>query len=76
MNEIPKAQNLEAHYSTSTKVAKPEHVVAEGPDSIPKYHIYTDNEANQKLKTLNNDVYEAVQKTPEKKKRKKFLGIF
>lgn len=75
MNEIPKTQNLEAHYSTTTKVTKPEHVVVEGPENIPKYHTYTDNEANQKLKVLNNDVYEAVQKTP-KKKRKKFLGIF
>lgn len=72
---VQNIQNLDAHYTTSPKVEIPQHVVVQGPETIPQYHIYTDREANIKLETLNNDVYEAVQKTP-KKNKKKFLGIF
>ena len=82
MNEIPQQpqiqpqpQNLNAHYTTQAKVAKPERVVVDGPDNIPKYHIYTDREANEKLTALNNDVYISVQKAP-KPKKKKFFGLF
>lgn len=78
MNEIPQipqTENLNAHYTTSPKVVKPKHVVVQGPENIPVYHTYTDREANIKLEQLNNDVYEAVQRTP-KKNKKKFLGIF
>lgn len=75
MSKIEQKQNIEAHYSTSAKVAKPQRVVVEGPNNIPKHHTYTDREANIKLESLNNDVYESVKKTSKKNKRKKFLGI-
>lgn len=75
MNEINQTENLNAHYSTSTKIVKPKHIVVEGPNNVPQHHIYTDREANIKLEELNNDVYEAVKRTP-KKSDKKFLGIF
>ena len=75
MNEISETQNLNAHYTNSPKVAKPQRVVVNGPDNIPVYHIYTDAEANARLEEINNDVYEAVKRTP-KKNKKKFLGIF
>ena len=82
MNEIsqqtqiqPQIQNLNAHYTTQSKVEKPERVVVNGPENIPKYHIYSDKEANEKLTALNNDVYISVKNTP-KKSKKKFLGIF
>ena len=60
MNDISKTQNLEAHYTTSTKIVKPKHVVVEGPDNIPKYKIYTDREANKKLAELDKEIYESV----------------
>ena len=75
MEEISQAQNLNAHYTSSPKVTKPKNIVVSAPNNIPKHHIYTDQEANEKLCALNNDVYEAVQRTP-KKNKKKFLGIF
>ena len=75
MNEISQTQNLNAHYTTEYKIQRPQHVVVTGPDSVPKYHVYTDSEANEKLIALNNDVYESVQKEP-KPQKKKFLGIF
>lgn len=75
MEGITQTQNLEAHYSTSSKVEKPKRVVVEGPKTIPTNHIYTDKEANERLAAINNDVYESVQNTP-KKNKKKFLGIF
>ena len=76
MDGIQQTQNLEAHYSTSTKVEKPKRVVVEGPDNIPQYHTYTDKEANAKLTAINNDVYESYQQTPKKKSKKKFFGMF
>ncbi len=76
MNEIQQTQNLEAYYTSSPKIEKPKHVVAEGPNSIPQYHIYTDREANQKLTALENDIYESYKKVQKKDKKKKFLGIF
>ena len=75
MNEIQQTENLNAHYTTSPKVVKPKYIVVNAPENLPVYHIYTDREANIKLEQLNNDVYEAVQRTP-KKSKKKFLGIF
>jgi len=75
MDEIIQTQNLNAHYSTTPKVVKPKYIVVEGPQNVPEYHIYTDREANIKLEKLNNDVYEAVQRTP-KKSNKKILGFF
>lgn len=82
MNEIPQQpqiqpqiQNLNAHYTTQAKVAKPERVVVEGPNDVPKYHIYSDKEANEKLKALNNDVYISVQNAP-KPAKKKLFGLF
>ena len=76
MEEIKSTQNLNAHYTTSSKVEKPQRVVVKGPDNIPKYHLYTDKEANERLYALETDVYEAIQKTPKKKNKNKFLGIF
>jgi len=75
MEEVSNTQNLNAHYTNSPKVAKPKRVVVSGPNNVPTYHLYSDAEANARLETLNNDVYEAVKRTP-KKDKKKFLGIF
>ena len=76
MEEINQTQNLNSHYSTSSKVAKPQRVVVSGPENIPKYHLYTDKEANEKLYAIEGDIYESIQKMPKKKNKNKFLGIF
>ncbi len=75
MNEISQTQNINAHYSTETKIKRPDHVVVSGPDSIPSKYVFSDREANKRLEALNNDVYVAVQREP-KPKKKKFLGLF
>ena len=75
MEDITQTQNLNPHYVNSPKVAKPKRVVVSGPQNIPQYRIYNDREANIKLEILNNDVYEEIQKTP-KKDKKKFPSIF
>ena len=63
MEEINQIQDLNSHYTTSSKVEKPQRVVVNGPENIPKYHLYTDREANEKLQAIEYDVYEAIQKT-------------
>ena len=76
MEEIKQTQYLNSYYTTSSKVDAPKRVVVSGPDNVPKYHLYTDREANEKLHAIENDVYESIQKTPKKKNKNKFLGIF
>jgi len=76
MDQIAQTENLNAHYTNNPKVVKPQHVVVTGPDNVPKYHIFTDREANMRLAALNNDVYVSVKNTPKKDPKKKFLGIF
>ena len=73
MTEIT-PQNLEAHYSTTPKVEKPQKVVVKGPENIPKVHVFNDIDANNRLSAINQDIYESSKKIP--KKKKKFLGIF
>ncbi len=76
MEDITKTQNLNSHYTTSTKVAKPERIVVKGPDYIPEHQLYTDRKANERLSAIEADVYESIQKTPRKRNKNKFLGIF
>lgn len=75
MEGISQIQDIEAHYSTVSKVDKPKRVVVEGPNNIPVRHVYTDKEANARLAAINNDVYVSVQNTPKKNKNKRF-GLF
>ena len=57
MSEVNNIQNLNSHYSTNTKVEKPERVVVTGPNSLPTVHLFNDKDAKKRLKAINQDIY-------------------
>ena len=76
MSEISESQNLNAHYTTNSKIVRPAHVVVSGPENIPHVHLYNDADANNRLNAINQDIFEDSKKVPKKAKKKKFLGLF
>ena len=76
MSEISESQNLNAHYTTNSKIVRPAHVVVSGPENIPHAHLYNDADANNRLNAINQDIFEDSKKVPKKAKKKKFLGLF
>ena len=71
-----KSQNLDAHYSTTSKVTKPEtRVVVEGPPYVENKAVFSDKEANKKIRELDRDVYQQSKKEKNSEKRK-FWSIF
>ena len=73
MNEVSNQNNIGAHYSNEQKV-KLKKIVATPPSSVPKTVLYSDQEANIKLKNLTKDVYESAK--AEKKKGFSFPKLF
>ena len=52
MAEVNNKQNLNAHYSTSVKVKRPERPIANPPKTLTKAHLFDDNDANNRLKII------------------------
>ena len=49
MNEVNQTYNLNSYYTSTPKIEKPKHVVAQAPDRIPEYQIFNDQKARKKL---------------------------
>lgn len=75
MTEISNNQNLNSHYSSSTKTNRPSCIVVSGPTSLPKSYSFNDKEANNKLRAINQDIYLDSQKE-ENKSGIKFIKVF
>jgi len=75
---ISHTQNLEAHYITTDKTKRPERMVAYPPENIPKTYLFDDKDANNRLKAINQDIYNDYKKEENRKKKNfiKFLSIF
>lgn len=58
-------ENLDAHVSNNMKVTKPRIVVADVPSNIPKITMFSDIEANKRVKEINNDIYESTVNTKQ-----------
>ncbi len=58
-------ENLDAHTSTNMKVTKPKIVVADASSNIPKMTMFSDIEANKRVKEINNDIYESTASTKQ-----------
>lgn len=50
--------NLNAHYSQELKTSSPQRVAISPPQTLPAYHLYNDIDANNRLKSINNDIYQ------------------
>lgn len=62
MSEISNKQNLNSYYTTKTKAQRPERPIATPPESLPKFHLYNDIDANNKIKAINQDIYSGIKK--------------
>ena len=56
---------LDAHNSTNMKVTKPRVVVSDVPNSMPKVTMFSDIEANKRVREINNDIYESTANTKQ-----------
>ena len=65
---------IEAHYTTETKV-KPPKLIAEAPSVIPKHYLFSDKEAEQKIQSINTDIYEGAKKEKKKNEFDKLLYL-
>lgn len=67
--------NLDAHYTSNTKVERPARVVVSAPDTIPSSSLNVRKETDIRYNKANRDVYEGI-KTEERKKAGKFWKGF
>ena len=75
MSEVNNSQNLKAHYSTNTKVQKPPKKAVTAPNTLPVMHLYSDKDANQRIRALNQDIYHDS-KIEEKRNVFNFAKVF
>lgn len=64
---------LEGHYSTETKVKRPNVTAAEAPAVLPRHTLFSEKEAKQKLNEINADIYEGAKKEKSKNEFNKSL---
>lgn len=67
------SENIDAHYSTDMKVKRPVVKATDAPLSIPKHKLFSTQEADKKIKSINTDIYEGAQKEKAKNDFKKSL---
>ncbi len=49
--------NLDAHTSSNMKVSPTQFIAAEAPPNLPKIALFSDIDANKRVKNINNDIY-------------------
>ncbi len=66
MGDVQNNFNLDAHYTTDTKIKRPLNSIAEPPETLPKHNLFSDREATQKVKQINTDIYEGAKREKTK----------
>lgn len=64
---------IEAHYTTETKVKRPKINAAEAPAVLPQHHLFSDKDAQQRMNSINSDIYEGTKKEKSKHEFNKSL---
>ena len=60
--------NLEAHYSTNSKVQRPKITVANPPGSLPNNKMpYYDKDANKRMQSINDSIYKDYKHEKQRK---------
>ena len=67
--------NLNAHYTSNPKVERPQRAIVSAPNNLPVMHLYNDRDANNRMKSINNDIYQGF-KQEKQKDGTKFLKGF
>ena len=60
-------QNLNAHYTTNSKVQRPLRNVAVANTNLPHTHVFDDRDANKRLSAINNDIYTGAKREKRRK---------
>jgi len=68
MNEVNNKQNLNAHYSSETKVKRPVRIATTVQKDLYNKKLFDDKAANQRIVNINNDIYV---KTHQEKRRER-----
>lgn len=66
-------ENIDAHYSTNMKVKRPAIKAADAPFSVPKNKLFSNQDADIKIRSINTDIYEGAQKEKAKNDFKKSI---
>lgn len=69
---------LEAHYTTETKVKRPNIGPAVPPEELPRQIPFSDKEANKRMAAIDKDIYEGRSKEKAKSEfnKKLYFKIF
>ena len=67
--------NLDAHYTTQTKVKPNKALIVSAPETMPKMHLFDDRDANIRLNAINQDVYQKTNKEKRNKEAKPIKAI-
>ena len=65
---------IDSYYTTKAKAQRPLHPVAIAPEALPSFHLYSDKDANNRMKAINQDIYVNTKKE-EKSSLKSFIKI-
>lgn len=57
---------IDSYYTTNAKAQRPLNPVAKAPETLPSFHLYSDRDANNKIRAINQDIY--VERKKEDKK--------
>ena len=58
--------NLNAHYTSNPKVERPQRAIVSAPNNLPVMHLYNDRDANNRMKSINNDIYQGFKQEKQK----------
>ena len=75
MSEVINSQNLKPHYSSDAKVQRSKRAIATPPDVLPKVHLFSDKDANNRIKAIDKDIY-LDSKKEKNKEGMNFVKIF
>ena len=57
---------IEAHYTTDTKIKRTKTAAAEAPAVLPKHTLFSEQDAGNKIRAINTDIYEGAKKEKTK----------
>lgn len=80
MSEVlTNTHNTDSYYTNCAKVTRPKPTVAQGPNyMLQNKVVYSDREANEKMRSINNDIFETSQQIKKQESRKfwkSFIGL-
>ena len=58
--------DLNAHYTSNPKVERPQRAIVSAPNNLPVMNLYNDRDANNRMKSINNDIYQGFKQEKQK----------